>query len=83
MLSLNGMTRFAYRVLMYSAWGKNASFKYDGLFKHAYNLEERTEMVFCRLQSSPKLAPEHRADYEAHLERCIYNGWRAPMLVTG
>ncbi len=63
-----------YRALMYSAWGKNASFKfkeYDEHFKYAYNPAERTEMAFCRLQYPYQLAPEHRAEYENHLERCV------------
>ncbi len=70
----------SYRALMYSAWGKNASFKfkeYDEHFKHAYNPAERTEMAFCRLQYPYQLAPEYRADYRAHLERCVYIEWAA------
>ena len=64
-----------YRVIMFSAWGKNASFmfdKYDEYFLKTRSLEGRTEMAFCRLQYQEGLSAEHKENYEAFMERCMY-----------
>lgn len=67
--------RDAYRAMMFSAWGKHASFTfeaYDEYFMKTRSLLGRTEMAFCRIQYPEGLTPIHRANYEAFLERCLY-----------
>lgn len=64
-----------YRAMMFSAWGKNASFtfdKYDDYFMKTRSMAGRTEMAFCRIMYPEGLSAEHRANYEAYLERCLY-----------
>lgn len=64
-----------YRAMMFSAWGKNASFTfepYDDYFMKTRNILGRAEMVFCRIQYPEGLSTVHRANYEAYLERCMY-----------
>ena len=64
-----------YRALMFSAWGKNASFmfhKYDDYFLKTRNPKGRTEMAFCRLQYQEGLSSRHKEIYEAFIERCMY-----------
>ena len=64
-----------YRAIMFSAWGKNASFKfdkYDEYFVKTRNSEGRTEMAFCRLQYQEGLSADHKENYEAFMERCMY-----------
>ena len=65
----------AYRAMMFSAWGKHASFifdDYDEYFMKTNNQFERTEMAFCRTQYPEGVNAVHRANYEAFLERCLY-----------
>jgi hypothetical protein len=67
--------RDEYRAIMFSAWGKNASFTfepYDDYFMKTRNAIGRTEMAFCRMQYPEGLNSAHRAYYEAFLERCMY-----------
>ena len=64
-----------YRAMMFSAWGKNASFTfdvYDDYFMKTRNVLGRAEMAFCRIQYPEGLNTVHRANYEAYLERCMY-----------
>lgn len=64
-----------YRAMMFSAWGKNASFTfdaYDDYFMKTRNMLGRAEMAFCRIQYPEGLNTVHRANYEAYLERCMY-----------
>lgn len=64
-----------YRAMMFSAWGKNASFTfdaYDDYFMKTRNMLGRAEMAFCRIQYPEGLSTGHRANYEAYLERCMY-----------
>lgn len=64
-----------YRAMMFSAWGKNASFTfepYDDYFMKTRNMLGRTEMAFCRIQYPEGLSTVHRANYEAYLERCLF-----------
>ena len=64
-----------YRIMMFSAWGRNASFKfdaYDDYFTKIINMSGRTDMAFCRIQYPEGLSAEHRANYEIFLERCMY-----------
>lgn len=64
-----------YRAMMFSAWGKNASFTfdaYDDYFMKTRNMLGRAEMAFCRIQYPESLSTVHRANYEAYLERCMY-----------
>ena len=64
-----------YRALMFSAWGKNASFmfnKYDEYFLKTRNPKGRAEMAFCRLQYQEGLSSGHKEIYEAFIERCMY-----------
>ena len=67
--------REAYRVIMFSGWGKHASFTfeaYDDYFMRTRNALGRTEMAFCRIEYPEGLSPKHRANYEAFLERCLF-----------
>jgi hypothetical protein len=64
-----------YRAIMFSAWGKHASFmfdKYDEYFSKTRDAEGRTEMAFCRLQYPEGMSDKHRELYEAFIERCMY-----------
>lgn len=64
-----------YRAMMFSAWGKNASFTfdaYDDYFMKTRNMLGRAEMAFCRIQYPEGLSTVHRANYEAYMERCMY-----------
>lgn len=64
-----------YRAMMFSAWGKNASFTfdpYDEYFMKTRSLLGRTEMAFCRILYPEGLTPAHKANYEAYLERCLF-----------
>lgn len=64
-----------YRAIMFSAWGKNASFKfedYDEYFMKTRNPIGRAEMAFCRIQYPEGLSEKHRLNYEAFLERCMF-----------
>ena len=64
-----------YRAMMLSAWGKNASFNfdaYDDYFMKTRGVLGRAEMAFCRIQYPEGLSADHRANYEAYLERCMY-----------
>ena len=67
--------RDTYRAMMFSAWGKHASFTfddYDGYFMKTRNPLGRTEMAFCRIQYPEGLNAANRVNYEAFLERCLY-----------
>jgi hypothetical protein len=67
--------REAYRTMMFSAWGKHASFTfepYDEYFMRTRNMLGRTEMAFCRIEHPEGLSEKHRANYEAFLERCMF-----------
>ena len=64
-----------YRVILFSGWGKNASFlfdDYDEYFKKTNDKENRIEMCFCRLMYPEGLTLEHRKDYENYFRRCMY-----------
>ena len=64
-----------YRAMMFSAWGRNASFTfdpYDEYFMKTRSLLGRTEMAFCRIMYPEGLTPAHKANYEAYLERCLF-----------
>lgn len=64
-----------YRVILFSGWGKNASFlldDYDEYFKKTNDKENRIEMCFCRLMYPEGLTLEHRKDYENYFKRCMY-----------
>ena len=64
-----------YRSLMFSAWGKHASFKfedYDEFFKYVNLQESKLRMAFCRLSFPHKLTEEHKKQYEAFVIRCLY-----------
>ena len=64
-----------YRVIMFSGWGKHASFTfeaYDDYFMRTRNALGRTEMAFCRIEYPEGLSAKHRANYEAFLERCLF-----------
>lgn len=64
-----------YRAMMFSAWGKNASFKfneYDEYFIKTRNPYGRAEMAFCRIQYPYGLSRKNRNNYEAFLERCMF-----------
>lgn len=64
-----------YRAMMFSAWGKNASFNfedYDEYFMKTRNPIGRAEMAFCRIQYPEGLSGKHRSNYEAFLERCMF-----------
>lgn len=64
-----------YRAIMFSAWGKNASFNfedYDEYFMKTRNPIGRAEMAFCRIQYPEGLREKHRSNYEAFLERCMF-----------
>lgn len=64
-----------YRSLMFSAWGKNASFmfeRYDAYFAKTRSLAGRAEMAFCRVMYPEGLTDEHKTIYDAYLERCLY-----------
>jgi hypothetical protein len=67
--------REAYRAMMFSAWGKHASFTfeaYDDYFMRTRSALGRTEMAFCRIEHPEGLGAKHRANYEAFLERCMF-----------
>ena len=67
--------RDSYHRMLFSAWGKNASFNfdvYDDYFMKTWSQSGRTEMAFCRIQYPEGLSAEHRANYEAFLERCMF-----------
>ncbi|MEE1321776.1 MAG: leucine-rich repeat protein [Acutalibacteraceae bacterium] len=64
-----------YKALMFSAWGKHASFKfeeYDSYFAKIKNADTRAETAFCRLMYPEGLTEEHRKVYESYFERCLY-----------
>ena len=64
-----------YRAMMFSAWGKHASFTfdpYDEYFMKTRSLLGRTEMAFCRIMYPEGLSASHKENYEAFLERCLY-----------
>ncbi len=64
-----------YRALMFSAWGRHASFKfaeYDTLFERIKDSASRAEMAFCRLEFPYKLSDERKETYSNFLERCLY-----------
>lgn len=67
--------RDAYRVILFSGWGRLGSFHfqaYDDYFVRTRNLLGRFEMAMCRILYPEGLSAEHRAIYEAYLERCMY-----------
>lgn len=67
--------RDAYRAMMFSGWGKHASFTfddYDEYFLKTRSQLGRTEMAFCRVQYPEGVSVAHLANYEAFLERCLY-----------
>ena len=64
-----------YRALMFSAWGRCASFKfeeYDEYFRAAKSLRGKAEMALNRLCYPYHLSAKHRERYEAYIERCMY-----------
>lgn len=64
-----------YRVILFSGWGKNASFlfdEYDEFFKKTKDKENRIEMCFCRLMYPEGLSSEHKKNYENYFKRCMY-----------
>ena len=66
---------YRYRAMLLCGWSKNAGFvleDYDEYFMKSINPAGRTEMAFCRVQYPYLLSDEHRANYEAYLERCLY-----------
>lgn len=64
-----------YLDLMYSAWGKNASFTfdlYDGYFMKLKSRKTKAETAFCRIQYPGGLSEKHRDIYETFLSDCMY-----------
>lgn len=71
----DGEEKGAYRAMMYSAWGKHASFlfeQYDNYFVYVRSQKTRLEMAFCRLQYPEGLSEQNRSDYTAYLKQCMY-----------
>lgn len=64
-----------YKVLMFSAWGKNASFmfeKYDNYFLSMKNPKGRAKMAFCRIQYPYNLNEKNKKYYEQYIQQCMF-----------
>lgn len=71
----DGSEHHEYLALMFSAWGRYASFKfleYDNFFGKLSNATTRIETAFCRLQFPFGLAAHHREEYETYLQQATY-----------
>lgn len=71
----DGSEHYEYLALMFSAWGRYASFKfkeYDSFFERLSKAQTRIETAFCRLQFPQGLAAEHRETYESYLQQATY-----------
>ena len=65
--------RMDYQNILRSAWGAGFRFEdYDGYFLRTRSRLGRAEMAFCRMEYPEGLTAEHRGDYEAYLERCMF-----------